>query len=50
MTEHSIGVLEITAERLEDGIGVFRNNCRATEDDVGVLEVTAERLKVTSAF
>jgi hypothetical protein len=36
VTEDNVGVLEITAERLED--------------DVGVLEITAERLKTTSAF
>jgi hypothetical protein len=35
VTENDVGVLEITAERLEDG--------------VGVLEITAERLKTTSA-
>jgi hypothetical protein len=36
VTEDNVGVLEITAERLED--------------DVGVSEITAERLKTTSAF
>jgi hypothetical protein len=36
VTEDNVGVLEITAERLED--------------DSGVSEITAERLKTTSAF
>jgi hypothetical protein len=36
VTEDNVGVLEITAERLED--------------DVRVLEITAERLKTMSAF
>jgi hypothetical protein len=34
VTEDNVGVLEITAERLED--------------DVGLLEITAKRLKTTS--
>jgi hypothetical protein len=42
VTKDNVGVLEITAERLEDDVRVFRDNCRATEDDVGVLEITTK--------
>jgi hypothetical protein len=40
VTEHDVGVLESTAERLET----------MSEGDVSVLEVTPSDLRMTSAF
>jgi hypothetical protein len=63
VTEHDVGVLESTVERLEGDVSIlevmpsnltlcrsFRGNCRATEDNISVLEVAPNDLKTTSGF